>query len=271
MILIETYIPAQLTHLIKTCWYLEVPAQLPHPYEEDILPDGHHEIIFHLPPHTGRRRFKAEDWIEEPAAFIAGQTLTSYRLQLMPGARLYGIRFYPHTLSAFLKMPVPNTGMGITPLSDILPEAPFWACIQGDPQQTFRQFECLLTNSISRLEHPSGGYDYVHAAIAAILQSKGNISVDRLLQRTGVSAKHLDVLFKRQVGLTPKAISNIIRFNHFIAWKNRHPEQNYTAGGYETGFYDQSHLIRSFHQYTQQSPKAWFNNNTGINDIFVNI
>ncbi|WP_255412670.1 hypothetical protein [Chitinophaga sp. S165] len=32
MILIETYIPQNLTHLVKACWYLEVPANLQQPY-----------------------------------------------------------------------------------------------------------------------------------------------------------------------------------------------------------------------------------------------
>lgn len=271
MILIETYIPQNLTHLVKAFWYLEVPAELPQPYLEDILPDGHHEITFHLHPHTARRKFSDTGWFEEPAAFIAGQTLTSYTLQLMPGARLYGIRFYPHTLSAFLKMPVPDQPSGITPLSDILPVSDFMDCITEHPQTTFRHFERLLTGMINSLKHPSNTYDYVHAAVHEIMLHKGNISVDQLLHRTGVSAKYLDALFKKQVGLTPKAFSNIIRFNHFVAWKKEHPLENYTAAGYETGYYDQSHLIRTFRQYTSQSPRAYFNSDTWINNVFVNI
>jgi AraC-like DNA-binding protein len=271
MILIETYIPRQLTHLVKTCWYLEVPADLVQPYEEDILPDGHHEIIFHLPPHPGKRRFRDSNWIEEPAAFIASQTLTSYRLQLMPGARLYGIRFYPHTLATFLNMPVPDPANGITPLSDILPQAPFVDGIGDSPQTTFLHFERLLTRMIAGITRHSNSHDYVHAAVQEIMRHRGNISVDQLLQRTGVSAKYLDTLFKKQVGLTPKAVSNIIRFNHFVAWQNQHPEESYTAGGYETGFYDQSHLIRSFQQYTQQSPGAYFSTDAWINKVFVSI
>ncbi len=271
MILIETYIPHNLTHLVKACWYLEVPAHLQQPYLEDIVPDGHHEIIFHLHPHTGKRKFNDTGWLEEPAAFIAGQTLTSYTLQLAPGARLYGIRFYPHTLSAFLKMPVPDPPSGITPLSDILPVSDFMDCITDQPQVTFRHFERLLTGMIARLANHSNSYDYVHAAVQEIMLHKGNISVDHLLHRTGVSAKYLDALFKQQVGLTPKAISNIIRFNHFISWTQEHPAENYTAGGYETGYYDQSHLIRTFRQYTRQSPKAYFNSNSWINNVFVNI
>jgi hypothetical protein len=34
MILIETYIAPYLTHLIKACWYMEVPANLPQPYQD---------------------------------------------------------------------------------------------------------------------------------------------------------------------------------------------------------------------------------------------
>ncbi len=48
MISVETYVPEGLSPFIKSFWRLQVAATMPGPYEEDIIPDGHHEIIFHL-------------------------------------------------------------------------------------------------------------------------------------------------------------------------------------------------------------------------------
>ena len=268
MVRIYTYTPKYLSHLVKSFWYLEVSTDAAVPYEEDIIPDGHHEMIFHLPPFTGRRKFHDTGWIDEPAAFIAGQTMTSYTIQLMPGAKLYGIRFYPHTLAAFLGMPVPVTTTGMFPLDNVLCAAPFWNCMATTPEQTFSALDKMLSpQSASQLP----GHDYVSAAVQKIMETKGNISGERLLAKTGISTKHLDTLFRKHVGLTPKVMSNIIRLNHFIASRNTFPAKSLTECGYETGYYDQSHLIRSFHQYAHKSPKAYFNSPAYINDYFVHL
>ncbi|MBI3580038.1 MAG: AraC family transcriptional regulator [Ignavibacteriales bacterium] len=271
MVTIQTYIPKSLQGIIKSFWFLEVPSSHQTPYLEEIIPDGHHEIIFHLNGHTAERRLDHNEWMSEPNAFIASQTLKSYTLKMLPGSKLYGIRFYPHTLSALLRIPASHLTNTIPPLNDVFNEEPFWNCISDNPNDTFLNLEGLLFQKTSGLDFHSNGFSYLSHSVAKMLASKGNIGIDQLLKTTGISAKHLDNLFKEHVGLTPKTLTRILKFNHFISYKSNNPEKNLTECCYETGYYDQSHLIKSFHSFTNKSPKSYFGNNNFINETFSSL
>lgn len=240
-------------------------------YEEEIIPDGHHEIIFHLSSQPAKRKPGKADWFPEPAAFIAGQTLKGYGLRLSPGARLAGIRFYPHTLSALFDFPMADLTGKIFPLDDVAPAGCFWDCISENPQKTFLNFERLLLEKIPALDFDTDRYAYVNAAVSEILKHSGNISVEQLTGRAGISLKHLNNLFQKYVGLNPKTVCQILKFNRFIAYKSDNPEKNLTECCYETGYYDQSHLIKSFHLFSDKPPKAYFSDDNFINDTFTGL
>ena len=272
MIAVTTASPTTITQLVKSFWYLEVERTDIGSYREEIVPDGHHEIIFHIGPDPGRLRLgDAVAWQEEPRAMIVGQTFQKHHLWLAPGARLYGIRFFPHTLLAFLRLPVAELTNQVYPLESITQVQPFWDCIASDPRRTFRNFETLLTRLLRPDAINSAGYDYVNAAVAAILHNGGQVSGAGLIRRTGVSKTHLDQLFLKYVGISPKLFSRIIQLNAFIAYRTKHPDQTLTQCSYETGYYDQSHLTRSFRSFVGRPPRAYFDDTNEISDIFSSL
>lgn len=271
MIAIQTYFPQQLKGIIKSCWFLEVPKSNRTPYYEEIIPDGHHEIIFHINGRTAERKFGHNAWITEPHAFIAGQTLKSYELKMLPGSKLYGIRFYPHTIFKFFHIPAVNFTDKVISLNDVLQEQSFWDCISDNPNETFQNFERLLLQTTSGLDYGNNSFSYLNYSVLTMLRYKGNIRIGQLLKDTGISAKHLDNLFRDHVGLSPKTLSRILKFNNFISYKNSHPEKNLTECCYEAGYYDQSHLIKSFYTFTKSPPKSYFNKNNFINETFTEL
>lgn len=268
---IQTHFPQSLSPFVKSFWFLEVSDFCDSFYEEEIIPDGHHEIIFHLNNLPARRKTENNGWLNEPKAFLASQTLKPYGLQLPPGSKLYGIRFYPHTFFNFLKFPIINLTDKILSLNDVTDAGSFWNCITDDPQKTFSNFEKLLAERISMLDFHTNSFAYVNAAVSEIFRHNGNVSVENLIKKTGVSTKYLDELFKNRVGLTPKTLCRIIKLNNFIAYKNNNPEKNLTECCYEIDYYDQSHLIKSFYEFTNGSPKTFFRDNNHINEIFTNL
>lgn len=269
---IQTYFPQSLSRLIKSFWFLEVSDFCASIYEEEIIPDGHHEIIFHLNSLQAKRKTESSDWTKEPNAFLASQNLKSYKLQLQPGSKLFGIRFYPHTLFNFLRFPIINLTDKILSLNDVLDASGFWSCITDNPQETFSNFEKFLAERISMLDFHSNAYVYVNASVSEIFRFNGNVSVAQLIRKTGISAKYLDESFKQCVGITPKTLCRIIKLNHFISYKTNHPEKNFTECCYEADYYDQSHLIKSFYKFTNRSPKNYFgDDNKFINEIFTSL
>lgn len=268
MVSVQTYIPAALAPFIKSFWCLRVDAGIQQPYVEDIIPDGHHEIIFHMEPHIAQRNPELHNCGYEPDAFFAGQNLYSYMLQLQAGAMLYGIRFYPHTLALLFNFPADLLTGQLLPLNDVPAADALRHCITENPARTFARFEKLLTKQVAAL-NTGKGFDYVNAAVGLILQEKGNVKVDRLIQATGVSVKHLDTSFKKFVGITPKTLCHIIKLNYFIHYREQHPGKSLTDCTYEASFYDQSHLIKLFKTFTGKLPKAYFNEVNIISNHFT--
>jgi AraC-like DNA-binding protein len=270
MIALQTYIPKNIQHIVKSFWFLEVESGDGF-YEEDIIPDAHHEIILHVNGQSAKRKTAHEAWVDESNAIIAAQTVTSYRLRMFRGAKLYGIRFYPHTLYSFLGIPLHLFNDKAYSLQDVLDKQPFYDCITDDPHQTFLNFEQLLLRKINSLQPESRSYQYVQASMAAILKRNGHVAVDELIRKTGISGKHLDNLFEKYVGLGPKTISRIVQLNHFISYKSSQPAKTLTDCAYECGYYDQAHIIKSFRQFAGISPKNYFKNSSFINDFFAQL
>jgi AraC-like DNA-binding protein len=268
MISLQTYVPEKLYPFVKSFWRLEVAQLGESCYEEDIIPDGHHEIIFHLQPNTAQRKTGPKGWGCEPGAFFAGQTLQSYSLRLKPGSVLYGIRFYPHTMALLFNVPASIFTDQLLPVRDIPGATALQHCITDNAANTFSRFEQTLSARIANLQL-SNGFLYVNAAVASVLQHNGDVRVDALMRQTGISVRHLDNSFKQFVGITPKTFCNIIRLNYFIRYRAGHAFKSLTECAYEAAFYDQSHLIKLFRTFTGKSPKVYFNDTNYINEHFT--
>jgi AraC-like DNA-binding protein len=268
MVTLETCIPASLSLMIKSFWCIKVTGLTEGCYRENIIPDGHHEIIFHLAAGNAQRADNATGWVKEPEAFFAGQTLNSYSLELKNNSVLYGIRFYPHTLSFLFGLPADVLTNIIMPLQEVPEAITLRDCLSEDPDETFRNFETALRKICNRADLSANKFQYINYSIGAILESKGDITVDQLIRSTGVSPKYFDTIFRQSVGINPKPFCNIIKLNHFISYRKNHPDKNLTDCCYEANFFDQSHLIKLFQKVASQSPRKYFTGTNLINNYF---
>lgn len=89
----------------------------------------------------------------------------------------------------------------------------------------------------------------VNDAIQNILISKGSLDVSNLARESFVSTRQLERLFHVYVGITPKKLSNLIRYQ--FLWKDVLYEPNFDVLGavHKYGYTDQSHLLREFKRY----------------------
>ncbi|MDJ1469109.1 AraC family transcriptional regulator [Xanthocytophaga flava] len=269
MVDLQTYVPAQLSSIVKSFWSLQVSDTANLPYVENIIPDGHQEIIFHLSASTAKRSTEQLEWLTEPDAFFAGQTRSPYSLELRPGSLLYGIRFHPHTMYNLFKFPASLITDTIVSVHDIPQAKLLHFCLTEDPRQTFLNFENTLTNLCNRIYKTSLPFQYVDYTIQQIITHRGNIKIESIRQKTGVSQRYLDTIFRQWVGITPKEFSSIIKINHFIDYRQQHPEKKLTECSHENQFFDQSHLIRIFKTFTGQSPKNYFHTPHTISTYFA--
>ncbi|HSX58973.1 MAG TPA: helix-turn-helix domain-containing protein [Tahibacter sp.] len=95
----------------------------------------------------------------------------------------------------------------------------------------------------------------VHWTLARLNQSGGRVRAEELAREAGCSRKYLGNLVGRAVGLPPKSLARIYRFQHALAQIG--VARDWALLAADCGYYDQSHLIRDFQQFSGMPPAAF--------------
>ena len=96
--------------------------------------------------------------------------------------------------------------------------------------------------------------------IEYIFRRNGVVKVKNLTDKFHISRRWLEKQFAIQVGISPKELARIIRFNALLTSLETTPSVSWTELIEKYGYYDQSHLNRDFHEFTGQSPTQYFKN-----------
>ncbi|MEO8461417.1 MAG: helix-turn-helix domain-containing protein [Dokdonella sp.] len=91
-------------------------------------------------------------------------------------------------------------------------------------------------------------------AVRRIAASGGHVRTAQLASDAGISRKHLAGLFRDKVGLTPKSIARIHRFQRALDAVQVNRTVDWSELADRCGYYDQSHLIHDFQQFAGMSP-----------------
>lgn len=90
-------------------------------------------------------------------------------------------------------------------------------------------------------------------AVAQIDASGGRVDVGQLAQDLGHSHKHLIALFHDQVGVTPKLLARLVRFERVIRHARDSPI-SWAELALAHGYFDQAHLARDVRRFTGLTP-----------------
>ena len=112
----------------------------------------------------------------------------------------------------------------------------------------------IAAGSLEGIELPVAG---LHPAGADPARGGGRGDVDALARHVGLSARQLQRLFEREVGLRPKTLLRIARFQSFLGAAAARPGAKGAELAAAAGYADQAHLIRDFQAFAASSPQAW--------------
>ena len=98
----------------------------------------------------------------------------------------------------------------------------------------------------------------IEETISLIKKNKGEIKVKELYSMFGISKSTLEQKFNREVGLSPKEFCKIEKLKNFLKnYEEFKNEMSLTQLTFKSGYYDQSHLIKDFKYYVDESPKKF--------------
>jgi AraC-like DNA-binding protein len=126
----------------------------------------------------------------------------------------------------------------------------------GDERDWWKRLDIAEAFLVARLRAPGPDNGATAWAYREIVASGGRIPIERLAERTGWSRKHLASRFHDEIGLTPKAVARIARFERAQALaKAEHGGWADIAAA--CGYADQAHLVREFGSLSGLTPTKW--------------
>jgi AraC-like DNA-binding protein len=97
----------------------------------------------------------------------------------------------------------------------------------------------------------------VSRALAALDASNGGLRIGELAAGLGVSRQHVAAQFRERVGLSPKLYARIRRFRRATAALKTGPAPDWAQLALECGYFDQSHLIHEFQEFSGSAPEGF--------------
>jgi methylphosphotriester-DNA--protein-cysteine methyltransferase len=107
----------------------------------------------------------------------------------------------------------------------------------------------------------------VDAAVASILNSHGETSIANVAKDCNVSERQLERLFRERVGVGPKMLSRLARFQRALAGFDH--DRNWADVAVDAGYYDQSHLLHDFRRFAGETPAFLMSPTTDLAEHFT--
>jgi AraC-like DNA-binding protein len=85
----------------------------------------------------------------------------------------------------------------------------------------------------------------------------GRASISGLATQLGWSHRRLIARFREQIGLAPKTVARVMRFDRAVTELRRSTRRGLVGIAYECGYFDQAHLNRDFRQLAGTTPTAF--------------
>ncbi len=108
-------------------------------------------------------------------------------------------------------------------------------------------------------------------AMDIIIKSGVFCTIEGLSSNLALSKRHLERIFIKHVGITPKHFYRIARFNKLINYIKNVNKPDWAGIAYNTGFSDQSHLIREWKYFTGKSPQNYIRQITPVEAKIIGI
>lgn len=244
---------------IQKLWVLENDTTLPHSDLHIIVPNGLVKIV--IPFKNGLKAMINGEVRASPThmiTLIGIADIPSVVNEADQGpSGTIGIEFSPAGAYRFFNLALEEISNCVIPLSDVMGKTAALlqeriANTEDKNSKVALVQEFLLDQFASREEDEIFEY-----CITKMVNTKGMTQVTELERLTGYSARWLNMKFHSRIGISPKNLSSIIRFQQiYQSWANT----NFTTfNGVDLYHYyhDQAHFIKDFKRFTGFPPSKY--------------
>jgi AraC-like DNA-binding protein len=232
------FTPAAVLQPYIECYWTREAAVTP--VEHRVLPDGCIDLLI-------------EEAEGQSRAIVVG-TMTKAILVNGGPTRFSGVRFKPGGAHAFFELPMSALTNATVNIDEL------W--LDGFPVVNSDRIDALEQQLLSRLPKVRHLDRTLGAAVSIIQGRLGQVRIDQLSTELGVSRQHLTRIFDERVGISAKTFSRVIRLQSLVRRLDGIDHVDWASAAYDSGYYDQAHMIGEFQEFVGVSPTMFHSSNT---------
>ncbi len=256
--LYQTYPPSpRLAPYVRFFWALESDVAPGTEFVHRSMADGCVEIVFHY-----RAKFDEIEpegtRIVSPLASIQAQSTQFRRFSTHESFGIFGAYLYPYAIPRLFAYPA----------SDFTNISPDLESVFGNDGKLLEEQTTAASSNVERVEiitrflegklgSSTRELPPLYRAIGSVIRADGGVKVSTLARDHDLSTRQFERKFKEFAGLSPKLYSRVVRFQA-ATQRKLGGFRDLTEIAYACGYYDQSHFINDFRQFSGYSPKEYF-------------
>jgi AraC-like DNA-binding protein len=229
------------------------------------MPTGEATIVFNLRD-DGIRIYHRDDisrYDTFGSAVLSGARSNYFVIDTIGQQRVVGIQFHPGGAFPFFHMPADEAENAEIALEDL------WRARAGELRERLLTapsvtaiFRILEQNLSAQIARPLEWHPAVRYALHHIRRAPHIATVQALSEKIGLSQRRFIQLFRQQVGLTPKTLCRVRRFQHVLHKVHGMDEVEWAQVALDCGYYDQAHFIHDFQAFSGITPSAYLSSAT---------
>ncbi|MFC4872065.1 AraC family transcriptional regulator [Negadavirga shengliensis] len=253
---------------VQTYWYGEFNINGDRLLEQQVIPNGFVELIFHLNSNHCSL-LQGNTWLKSPDYTLIGLFTKPYEVRFDKTVPTFGIRFKPEGIYNLFGIPAAEFSADYIDMNCVL-DAGFRSFSEKLREKTAVSEMTELAGAylLTNLHSNNINYYYLNRAAEFIRKTDGMIRMDELINNVYISHRQLEREFKEKIGVSPKQYIRIARLNAVNRLLSSPSRHDLTSVSYDTGFSDQAHLIRDFKQFVGLPPSHFIRKR---GDFLVNI
>lgn len=249
--------PSVLAPYVRFFWAYECDATPDDKFVHRTLADCCVEMVFHY-----RESFDeiTADGIvaASPWANIQAQSTEFRRFVTQRSFGIFGVYMYPFAIPRLFSISATElTNINPDLVSVIGKEAAILDERVAEAASNEERVAIVSEFLLSKLNTGRRELPPLHIAAKTIIDSQGAVSIEELAGEHGYSRRQFERKFKEFAGLSPKLFARVARFQSATQFK-LDGCRDLTEIAYACGYYDQSHFINDFREFSGYTPSEYF-------------
>lgn len=250
------YPAPELSRYIENYWFVGADEVECLDLKVDVFVDGRADLIFNFGDPYVREVIGSE-----PATIsrsnLDAQRLVPIRITQRGRLRTTGVRFHLGGVGPFAREPLHRfTGQTPAPFAVFGPEASELETSLGSAPDADAQ-KLLLDEFFNRQLVSSSALLAFESALQRAIKDRGAAELEALAGAAGASRRHVERLFARFLGIPPRALTRVLRFQTALRALMHDPGCTLTSVAADAGYFDQAHFIRDFREMTGGVPRGY--------------